>query len=418
MVGLDPVLLNIVIITFVMLLLTVLLKYLNMPSVVAYILAGVLLGVHGFNIISRDSITQLGSVGILLLLFFIGMEVDLIKIISNWKIAILGVVLKIILTLFFLFFLDYFFVDWSIGKIILLSFVLSVSSTAVVLKILEERGEMDTMIGANTVSVLLVQDIIVIPMIVILGFFGSNTLELNSLILQVVGSLLFVGAVIYIIKKKVITLRHSRFFKTDNEIQLFVALFYCFGFAVLSSLFHLSPTLGAFLAGLIVAAGKESSIYKEHLHSFYLFFMALFFLSIGFLINLYFLASNIKIILLLVLFVFVVNTLLYTLIFHYFKRRWRTSLYAGALLAQIGEFSFVLAAIGLENGIILEYGYQLTISVISITLILSPFWIILIKQIVDFNNITLSKIVIPQANIKENLINIHNKVKKRIVRKS
>ncbi len=405
MVGLDPIISATAIIALVIVIVSIILKVLDMPSVVGYILAGVLLGSYGFNFITNiDFITQLGSIGVLLLLFFIGMEVDINKIISNWRIAVFGVLLKIFLTLLIIFGLSYLFVDWTLETIILISFVLSISSTAVVLKILQDSNEMETKVGANVISILIVQDIVVIPMIVILNLFSPEPLSTSELFLQLVGGFLFIATLVYILKKKEIKLPFGKYIKKDTEVQFFIALLFCFGFSVFSAWFHLSATLGAFLAGILVSAGKETSWFKENLHPFYILFMALFFISIGLLIDIDFLIENINIIVFLLLFTFLINTILYYFIFRLFKRGPKASLYGASLLSQVGEFSFILAAVGLANGMILNYSYQISILVISLSLLFSPLWIGIIKYLIGFDKMRLVKIKFPNTkNLKDKL---------------
>jgi len=110
-------------------------------------------------------------------------------------------------------------------------------------------------------------------------------------------------------------------------------------------------------------------------------FVGLFFVSIGMLINLRFLGENLLIITILVAVIFVVNTAINTIILRAVGHSWRSSLYGGSLLSQIGEFSFVLAAVGLHSGIITEYAYHTTIAVIRLSLLLSPAWIALIRKL-------------------------------------
>jgi CPA2 family monovalent cation:H+ antiporter-2 len=109
-------------------------------------------------------------------------------------------------------------------------------------------------------------------------------------------------------------------------------------------------------------------------------FITLFFVSIGMLVDLRFLLDNWPQITLLVIAVFLTNTVVNAIILRLLGDTWNGSLYAGALLSQIGEFSFVLAAVGLQASIITEYSYQVVIAVIAVSLLLSPFWIMLLKK--------------------------------------
>ncbi|WP_258100577.1 cation:proton antiporter domain-containing protein [Marinoscillum pacificum] len=170
--------------------------------------------------------------------------------------------------------------------------------------------------------------------------------------------------------------------RKDHEIQVFIAFTFCFGFSLLTAFLSLSSALGAFVAGVIVSSAKETNWVKTSLHSFRIVFVALFFVSVGMLIDLVFLMENLSTILLLVLSVLFTNTLINSLIVRFLGETWRDSFYTGALLAQIGEFSFILGATAFITELISEYSYQLIISVISLTLIISPLWIFLMRKIV------------------------------------
>lgn len=163
-------------------------------------------------------------------------------------------------------------------------------------------------------------------------------------------------------------------------MQVFVALLFCFGFALIASWLQLSAALGAFLAGLLIGAAKATRRFHEHLKPFEVVFVAIFFVSIGMLIDLGFLAEQWRKVVALVALVLVVNTLINAIVLRGLGGTWRRSLYAASLLAQVGEFSFVLAIVGYETHIIGEYAYQTTISVISLSLLLSPAWIAGMKR--------------------------------------
>ena len=137
---------------------------------------------------------------------------------------------------------------------------------------------------------------------------------------------------------------------------------------------ELSTALGAFVAGLVVHAAKETDWVEDSLHGFRVIFIAFFFLSIGLLMDTVFLLQNWFAVAVLVLVALLANHVINTLIIRSLGRSWSESIYAGAMLAQIGEFSFVLAAVGLQANVIGRFGYQLAISTIAISLLLSPAW--------------------------------------------
>jgi len=162
-------------------------------------------------------------------------------------------------------------------------------------------------------------------------------------------------------------------------MQIFAALAICFGLALLTGLLQLSTALGAFTAGMLVSAAKETQWVHQRLEPFRVVFVALFFVSVGLLVDIKFLTEQWVLISLLVVLVLITNTFINAFILKALGVNTRDSVYAGALLAQIGEFSFVLAAVGIQAKIITDFGYQLVIEVISISLLFSPVWIKLIK---------------------------------------
>ncbi len=149
----------------------------------------------------------------------------------------------------------------------------------------------------------------------------------------------------------------------------------CFGFALLANAFKLSFGFGAFLAGVVIANTSGIEWVRRQLHSFEIFLVALFFISIGMLIDLEVLRDNPLAIIALVFIVFGLNTVVNATIFHVAGHPWRTALFAGALLAQIGEFSFLIAAEGVALGVMSRTGYQTAVLVIAISILLSPLWV-------------------------------------------
>lgn len=375
MASLDPYLINIVILGFVALLIGTFLRIFKQPSVIAYIITGIVIGPSGLSLMKDESlVTSLGNLGVVLLLFFAGMEMDIARLVSNWKAAILGTGIQILISILVVLGMGH-FLDWTLGRIVLMGFVISLSSTAVVLKILEMREETGTKIGQEAISILLVQDIAIVPMIIIISLLGGEGVDYGELSLQIIGSIVAVLFVIWLVKSKKIGLPFGSKYKDDSELQVLAALVICFGIALISGLFHLSTAFGAFLAGLYLSSAKETHWVHHSLSSFKVIFIALFFMSIGMLIDLRFLFDNLGQVLLLLFFVFFTNTIINAVIFRWNGSTWRQSFYGGSILSQIGEFSFILAAIGLGAGLIEDFSYQLTIIVIALSLAISPLWI-------------------------------------------
>jgi len=378
--AVNPNLLGFVLLGLTIVILGVILRYFRQPYVIAYILAGVLVGKHGLAIVTDvELISSMGEIGLIMLLFFIGMEISLPNLVKNWKIATIGTTAQVFVSTLLVGLIGH-YLQWSISQIIVLGFVISLSSSAVVIKLLQDKNETQTQVGRNVISILLMQDILIVPMLILTNYLGGNAPSTHEMLLQTVGGIFIIGLIIWIWKKETIVLPFSKYVRNDHEIQIFAAFFICFGCALLTAFFGLSAALGAFVGGIIIHAARSTQWFHESLHSFQVLFVALFFVSIGMLIDLHFLVEHWKTISLIIISLYITNHFINALILHYFGRNWKNSHNGGALLAQVGELSFVLAASAFQSQIINNYAYQLTIVIISISLLLSPFWISIVKR--------------------------------------
>jgi CPA2 family monovalent cation:H+ antiporter-2 len=383
--AIDPNLINFVIIGIIIILVGGVLRYFRQPYVIAYILAGVLIGEHGFGLLTDQEIIKvIGEFGLILLLFFIGMEISLPSLIKNWKVPTIGTLLQIFGSILVVGIIGWFF-NWGINRIIILGFIISLSSSAVIIKLLQDNKESQTGIGQSVISILLMQDILIVPMLIITNYLGGKEPSGTEVLLQVVGGILLIGGMIWVIRKKEFSLPFGEVLKGDHEMQVFFALIVCFGFAVVTALFGLSAALGAFVGGMVVHAARSTEWFHDSLHSLRVLFVAIFFISIGMMIDLDFLIAHRKIIFLILISVYVCNHFINAIVIHYFGRNWKNSLYGGALLAQVGELGFVLASSAFFANIITDFEYQLTILIISLTLLISPFWIAVTRKAVGMD---------------------------------
>ena len=379
----DPLLPLLVGLVLAILLLGLLLKGLRQPEIVGYLLAGVAVGPHGLGLVANPELVgHLGTLGVTLLLFFIGMEISPRRLLQGWRVALLGTLLQILVSVAVVWAIGSFF-GWSPARILLLGFVTSLSSTAVVLKLLKDRGELDSPVGNDVLLILLAQDLAVVPMLILLGMLGGTAPSTGTLVLQGVGAVLVVGFGGWLASRESIRLPFSERLRGDHELQVFAALLACFGLAFVTGMLQLSTALGAFVGGMLVATARETDWVHQALEPFRTLFVALFFVSIGLMVDLPFIAAHWVQIGLLVLAVLVTNTFVNALALRLLAIPWRRSLLAGAMLAQIGEFSFVLAAAGLQARIITDYAYQTTIAVISISLVFSVPWIALMRRVLE-----------------------------------
>lgn len=376
----SPFLLKFVAIALAVVVVGILLRMLKQTHVIVYIITGVIIGPHMLGVVDDvDLIGSLGSLGLVLLLFFIGMEISLPSLVANWKISVIGTVLQVIISIVAVWLIGQYY-DWSLARILTLGFVVSLSSTAVIVKLLQDSGEMDHVVGQNVLGILLVQDVLIVPMLITLNYLSGHETSMSEIWLQIIGGILLIGFVVFLFFRGELKLPFHKTLKHDHEIQVFFAFGLCFGFSMITGFFGLSTALGAFVAGIFVATSKSTEWFHKSLFSFKVIFVALFFISIGMLINIQFLWEHIIMILALVGVVLLTNMFINALIMRGFKMSWKDSLYAGALLSQIGEFSFVLGQLAYFNSIITDFAYQTIVAVISLTLLLSPIWIGLTKK--------------------------------------
>lgn len=359
----------------VILLVGVGLRRLRQPHVVAYLAAGVVLGPSGLAVVEDShDVARLGEMGVVLLLFFAGMEMSLPELLAAWRVPVLGTVLQVGVSVALAGAVGA-WSGWTWTRSLLVGFVISLSSTGVVMKILRDRKETETPVGRDVVGVLLVQDLAVIPMLVCIGLLGKGDVDPRLLATQVVGGIAVIAILFGVARRPSVRLPFGELLREDHELQVFSAFLLAFGTALITGAMGLSAPLGAFLAGVVVGAARETEWVSRHLHPFHVLFLALFFVSVGMLLDLRFIADNVAIIVSLVFGALLLNTAINGAALRMLGRSWPKALYGAALLAQIGEFSFVLAAVGREAELLTAYGHQLTIAVIALSLLLSPLWI-------------------------------------------
>jgi CPA2 family monovalent cation:H+ antiporter-2 len=378
---LDPTLPAIVGALLGILLLAVALKRLGQPHVIGYLLAGVVLGPEGLGLVTDEVVLdRMGAWGVVLLLFFVGMEVSPRELARGWKVAVIGTLCQIAVSVAGM---------WVIGlwrgagfeKVLLFGFVISLSSTAVVLKLLDDAGELRTPVGRDALGILLVQDMALIPMLIVVAALGGEVVGPHEAVVALLGAVAVVGILAWVFRRGTVSLPFRAAIRADHEIQVFAALVLCFGLALLTGLMGLSTALGAFVAGILVGAARETQWVHDSLSPFRVVFVALFFVSIGMLVDVRFIGAHWPVVLTLVVLVLVSKTAINTLVLRMLGDPWPRSVYAGALLAQIGEFSYVLAAVGLQAGLVGTADYQLAVAVISLSLVASPAWIHLARRL-------------------------------------
>lgn len=354
---------------------------LRMPAIVGYILAGVLLGPTGFGLVTQSgSIAVLAELGVLMLLFFIGMELSLkafVRVLWPSTIVVAGqIAAAVAISMLFASLLD-----WSLHQALLIAFIVALSSTAAAIKILEDMGELRSATGQIIIGVLIAQDLAIVPMLIITESLGGEGEIGFGLIVRIVIALaILFGMIAFLSRRGKIRIPGSETLSGRVDLISLAALAACFSAAALTGVFGLSPAYGAFLAGLIIANSTlraEAIQVTEPIQSV---LIVIFFLSIGLLIDLTYILENWLVVLSFVALVIVVKTVLNVLLLRAVGEPWDRAFPGGLVMAQIGEFSFVLAGVGIANAALDLEGYKLAIAVIAISLLISPFWIVSVRR--------------------------------------
>lgn len=360
---------------------------LRQPAIVGYIIAGIVLGPTGMQIVSNTETVQvLAELGVIMLLFLIGMEINIRSFQAVMKTALSAAVLQIAMA-FAAFWAVGHFLDWKIERITVFAFATALSSTAVAIKILEETDDLRTPVGRTTVSVLVAQDLAVIPMLLIIGAFGA-TAEGGNPVMAIALKLAFsIGLLIviawFLAKKDRVALPLSHWIVSRPEVLPLAAMAFCFTWATFSGAMGLSTAYGAFVAGLIVGNSSLRVALHKAAEPIQAILLMVFFLSIGLLIDINYIIEHWKNVLLVLGVVTFLKTTVNVAILHWLGEPWERAFHSGVVMGQIGEFSFILVAAGLAAKVISPDGYRLMIAVIALSLLISPMWLAIARRLHD-----------------------------------
>ncbi|MBI5164204.1 MAG: cation:proton antiporter [Magnetospirillum sp.] len=353
---------------------------LRQPAILGYILAGVVLGPSGLSLISNThAVEALAEFGVLMLLFVVGVELDLNRFIAGWRTAAFATVLQIGGSVGTALLLRH-VLGWSFGLSVVLGFAVAVSSTAVVIKMLEASGEIDTPVGRTTVGILIAQDMAVVPMLLIVGGLSRRGIETDDMI-KVVLSVVVLAGLCRLLVRRPLKLPRVGGLAGNGDLGPLMALAWCFGAAALSGFMELSPAYGAFIAGVVIGNSAQRESVLKHAHPVQAVLLMVFFLSIGLMLDIAFIWRNLGQVALLLLMVTLFKTVLNVGALRLVKVEWTGALLAGAALAQIGEFSFLLAETGKSARLITAQETKLVVAVTVLSLLLSPFWLLTMRRL-------------------------------------
>jgi len=345
----------------------------RLPPIAGFLAAGALIGPHGLNLVSDiEQVKVMAEIGVVLLLFTIGVEFSLAHLAAARRLLLVGGPLQVVGTLLLASIVGL-AVGLPIQQALFWGCLLSLSSTAIVLKALGERGESDSLHGRATVGILIFQDLAVVPMMMLLPLLADPSDSLQpGVLLTLAKSVVLVAALmvaaLYVVPKLLEQIVRSR----SRELFLLTIIVLCLGIAWLTSLSGLSLALGAFMAGLVISESEYSHQAMAEVLPFRDSFNSLFFVSIGMLMDVRVLLAHPVLVVALIGAVLVGKFVMGMLPVLASGYPLRSGILAGVSLAQVGEFSFVLAQQGAQTGLLTGEPYQVFLAVSVLTMVITP----------------------------------------------
>jgi CPA2 family monovalent cation:H+ antiporter-2 len=357
----------------------------KIPSIIGFLLTGVIAGPYALGWV-KDShaVETMAEIGIVFLLFSIGIEFSVGNLLKIKKTVFLGGSVQVLLSVVSTVLISSMF-GISIGKAIFIGYLISLSSTAIVIKLIQDKGEIDAPHGKNILGILIFQDIVAIPMMLTIPLLSGHSDKAGEPIYILLGKILAILLLIFIASKYIIPKLLYQIVNTRiNELFLITIGVICISTAILTSSLGLSLALGAFIAGLIISESEYSHQALSYIIPFKDIFTSFFFVSVGMLLNIEFVFNNLIPILSLTALVILLKTFSAIPAAMLSGYPFRSAILSAMAISQVGEFAFVLSEVGVENQLMDNYSYQLFLSVSIVSMSLTPFVIKISPKISAF----------------------------------
>ncbi len=369
----------------------------RVPTLIGYMLTGIIAGPHLTGIIKHPhEIDLMAQIGVVMLMFTIGIEFSLNHLLKIRRIVFLGGFLQLTFTTLAIMLLARQY-DAPLNESFFIGLITALSSTAVVLKILQDRSELTSNYGRTVLGILIFQDIILIPLLLITPFLaGKETGQSTQLIFLLVKAAIIIVAVYAGNRWLMPWLLHLIALTKNQELFLMSILLICLSVALLTSGMGMSLAFGAFLAGLMISESGYSHNAFGHLIPFKDTFTSFFFVSLGMMLDLQFVVQNVPVILITVLLVIVIKTIIAGGTAFLLGHTFRGTVMVGFALSQVGEFSFIMAQLGIDYGIITSYYFHIFLAVALITMSLSPLLIQISRPLANL----LLKLPLPEKMVE------------------
>ncbi|QQL44448.1 cation:proton antiporter [Sulfuriroseicoccus oceanibius] len=358
--------------------LVVLGRLIRMPAIVVYLFAGLMIGPAFGWVEMSDGLKVISEKGIALLLFLVGLELSFAKIRDVGKVAIMAGIGQVVFTA-----AGGYVLCWTLGfplvEALFLAIALTFSSTVVVVKLLDEKGELNSLYGRIAVGIFLVQDLVVIVILTFLaGISGAEEMDAGGVMIALAKA--FGGMILLLVfalaASRYVLPRPFRWASRSPEMLLVWALTWCFILVWAAHAFGLSLEVGAFLAGISLAQLPYNDDLRRRVHPLMNLFIAVFFVSLGVRMDLGGAIDQWWPTLVLTVFVLIGNPFIFILIITRMGYRQETSFLTSVTVAQISEFSFIFAGMGLASGLIGGEILSITALVGVLTIAISAFMII------------------------------------------
>jgi monovalent cation:H+ antiporter-2, CPA2 family len=349
---------------------------LRLPTIVGFMITGVIIGPYGLGLISDvHAIELLAEIGVALLLFTIGLEFSLHRILEMKRLVLFGGSLQVVLTVLFATVIAY-VLGRPFQQAIFFGFLIALSSTAIVLKTYIDRAEIDAPHGRAGVGILLFQDLSIVPMMLMIPVLGGRNANSPGQVVTTFATAVAAIAVIILATRKVVPFLMQHIVRLRSpEVFIISVVFICLGTSWLTAQFGLSLALGAFIAGMVLSETEYSHQIIADILPFRDVFNSLFFISIGMLLSLSALAANAGVVVAWVVGIILGKALILLLVVRLLGYSFRVSAMTALGLAQIGEFSFILAKTAVPEGLLPTTDYQRFLAASIITMIATPFLI-------------------------------------------
>ena len=362
----------------------VFLKKFDIPTVIGYIFTGlIIMQLFDFGEHSKETLSHLAEFGIVFLMFTIGLEFSISHMRAMKKEVFVYGALQVILSGLFFTFLAHIIFDINIKSAIVVGMALSLSSTAIVLKVLNENGDIHAEYGRVTLGILLFQDLAVIPMLLMISIFTSENSSISELLVHTIISAIVVFVILFVVGKFFI----ENFFdwvtsSESEEIFLASVILTVIAASVLAEYFGFSFSLGAFIAGMTIAETKYRYRIEADLVPFRDILLGIFFVTIGMQIDISIIADYGLVILGLLVVIMLIKALILFGALKLFMQN-RSALKSSLALMQVGEFALAIFALARTNALISEPTNQIMIVTIVLSMILTPFILKNIKTIAN-----------------------------------